>query len=75
MAEEKRKGPRHIGLISLAGAFVVYTLVFSLLTGQFVTPFEGKGFGLLVILFLYVVFRVVLTFAVWLWVRTPVRKS
>lgn len=72
MAEEKRKEPPQIGLISLVLAFVVYTLGFSLLSGHLVTPMEGKGFGFLVILLLYAVFKLALAFG--FWVRGRLQK-
>jgi len=73
MAEEKGKKPPPIGLISLAAAAVIYTVVFSLLAGKLVTPLEGKGFGFLVILFLYAVIKLVLGLI--LWVRDRGRKA
>jgi hypothetical protein len=72
MGEEKGKKPPRIGLISLASALVAYTLVFSSLTGHLVTPLEGKGAGLVIILFMYAIFRLALTLA--LWARGRVRK-
>ncbi len=69
MANQKHTRPTQIGLVSLLCAFVAYTIVFSVLAGRVVSPLEGKGSGLVVILLLYLVFRLVLSLAYWLHAR------
>lgn len=69
MANHKPTRPTQIGLVSLLCAFVTYTILFSVLAGRVVSPLEGKGSGLVVILVLYLVFRLALSLAYWL--RAP----
>jgi hypothetical protein len=58
MSKEKRE--HQIIGVSLLGALVVTTVFLSLVQGELVSPVGLKGEGLLVVLFLYLLFSVVL---------------
>ena len=76
MAEEKAKHelPK-LGLIAFICAFVTFTVVGSFLAGGFITPFEGKGDGFVIILLLYVAFRLALTIGSWVYRRIKKKQK
>lgn len=61
MAEDQRKKPAPVKLLALILAFATYMVVFGILERGIPSPLGMKGEGLLILLVLYLVFRVVLS--------------